>query len=159
MGQSIGYRMLFTILRYDGWVLDHVFQPVADRLAEWWSCYQIAVFLLTVDMLVVIVYFVEVRFYFGLLLIPALIPPVVRAYLAANPPSMLLPLDRFIWWGYRLGAAISIVGDVILPGHLDCSDFWLMTIQVLQFTGTGFLACRPRPPKRREASLWRWKPA
>lgn len=137
----------------DGFLIDRVFQPLADRLARWVSCYGIAAFLLTGFMLYHVAFYVYREEMVGLCLTALWLPGLTwRAYdLDRNPPLGVLPAERITRYASRCGNLLLILPITVLELCASSSLFetinqvgWLILIPA-----ECFMACRANPPAQR----------
>lgn len=145
----------------DDFLIDRVFQPVANRLAGWMSCYGISAFLLTGYLIIMTLLLLYIRNWFALLFHCSWIRIVWRAHaLDKDPPANAIPEVR-IDIGYQfcrmvvtMAIAVSIpvsTGRTMLFGAGWYT--FVPIIVMLPFTGLYFMACRANPPARRRAPL------
>lgn len=140
----------------DDWLIDRVFQPLADRVAGYVSCYGIAAFLFTGFMLELDAR-MAVRGDYLWILVTMVWPlrPTLRAYqLDAQPLSNVMPIDRVTHVAARIFSLAIIVpgATVLFLLAKDVSDrlheiAWMMVLPAEYFT-----ACRRSPPKWRHAA-------
>ena len=135
---------------FDYFLIDRVFQPLADCVARWISCYGIAAFLLTGFGLVNAAYWVIREDVFGIVLMALWFPRLVwRAYqLDANPPRGVLPPERVTGFLSRCANLVFIApGSILLmcdarDALAFLSDFaWLVLVPA-----ECLMACRANPP-------------
>ncbi|AOX20216.1 hypothetical protein [Kozakia baliensis] len=153
------------INQFDGWLLDNVFQPIADRLPErtpavevGMSCqlgailfYAASVVLMIImghlslgdAMFNVLIWCVGLAFFIGISRARPLVKPgqpnPLRPMLAGMRPLSIPFLLLAAWQG------------VSAPSNLALSS-WFMTLSDLVFVlGLYLISCQPRPPSRKES--------
>jgi hypothetical protein len=140
--------------RVDNFLIDRAFQPLADTMARWVSCYGIAAFMLTGVFLAKASDYVVNRDYFPLVLMLIYLPFVtLRAYqLDAEPERSVLPPERATMFWFRMFSLLTNPLDVLAVAMAvnwwDRIRFgaWLLLTPALYF-----MACRRNPPKPRRA--------
>lgn len=159
-------RILETILGADEWITDHVFQPIANWLAD----LGITTFRAAQGSLSGVFLWGIVEIMHGSM--PDLeagrpiTGPIIGAAIIALLGSFIvafIELDRrgsqniwvrprafVFWWGSRIYSLVALI--LHLPLVITGSRSWTITAQdFLYLFGLYIWACRPRPPSRRRA--------
>lgn len=141
--------------RIDDWLIDSVFQPFADRLPAWMSCYGVAAFLLTGLGLEQIAYCMLRQNWIGLLLLSTWMPyTVTHVYrLDRLPARNVAPVDRIarfvlraaylLWLLPCIPIAVCFASDSV--DQLSLAT-WLV-IGPIEY----LIACRKNPPKEKRS--------
>ena len=140
--------------RLDDFLIDRVFQKIADAAARWVSCYGIAAFLLTGAGLMKVADYSVNRDWFGLAFLSLWAPGIAyRAYqLDAKASASVLPPDRVGAMGWRLWSVATNPLDLLClltaQTWWDYPRFgaWFLVTPALYF-----MACRRNPPKEKRA--------
>ncbi len=145
----------------DDFIIDHVFQPVVDRLDGYVSCYQLAGFFFTGATLFHLVSGLALKHWVGRTIVTLWWSwLIIRSYrLDARPPSDVLPIERITGRGQRLALLMLEIYTTVLTIS-DYPSRWLLLEEAtwwLMIVGLFLLACRRRPPRRQRAPVgWRW---
>ena len=128
-----------------------MFQPIADALARWVSCYGIAAFLLTGSLMerVASEFYraAWIEFAFTLMWLPAM---VFHAYkLDAEAPCDVMPEDRIVFFLLRiLNAMLPVPFSMLFLIALDKN--WIDKADgigwIIAAAAFYFMACRKHPP-------------
>ncbi len=145
--------------RIDDFLIDRVFQPVADALARWASCYGIAAFLLTgaiLAMITAIALAPDVRSVGAVLLSVLWVVRLIEAHrLDRRASSDVLPAERIrdVYW--RPAYIAFVVCDLMAEtfGLSDLRDLVFNQGWLLNTLAVYFMACRKQPPKQRRARV------
>ncbi len=140
------------IRRIDDFLIDRVFQPVADVSSRWCSCYGIAAFLFTGFALEQFVY----RFYLrdwlwmalGLTWIPKRVWDAYKAEL--RPIRDVMPIDRISNFIVRVVFVVFLIPTTVIA-VAEAKDAMKTVAEIswiFLIIGEYFMACRPRPPRR-----------
>ncbi len=141
----------------DDFLIDRLFQPAADRLARWMSCYAIAEFLLTGELLFKTISYAAEQDWVAMSLCSAWMPVyILRAHrLDAAPPSDILPTERvtgivfrMIWLTVQIVTLpINLLEPHALWWRIESASWWLIV------AGVYLMACRKRPPKPKRITI------
>lgn len=140
--------------RLDDFIIDRVFQPIADRLARYWSCYAIAAFILTGFDLEHAAFYIYKEDYVWIAVAAMWLAPMTyRAYqLESQPVRNVLPLERIQFLALRLlNAAFTpfvLLAVFLLPVGIRTIDDigWAAMVVALYL-----MACRKNPPRQQRA--------
>lgn len=147
--------------RLDSFLIDKAFQPIADRLARWISCYGIAAFLLTGVTLGNAVAFAWTMRWEELLVTAWFAYRCRDAYvLDRAPPSNALPVERIkrSGWMGRPGLVLCVAFFTTIhivapaPGWSRI-DIWAYRLWWIYIAAAYFMACRRDPPKPKAAKI------
>lgn len=142
----------------DLWLVDHVFQPVCDRLHRWGTCFDIARSLgVGVAVLGCLTAFTDPtlgglapRMFTALLGISLVVFVLLLMHLVERrlKPGMVNPIRanfglRYCWF-FSYGMHITRT----LMHSLSLHDFIDLTINLLMICGAFFASCSTRPPVR-----------
>lgn len=141
------------IRKLDDWLIDEVFQRVADRLAAIACCYSIAAFLFTGFILGAGFDYTLQQDYVGLALLSLWAPRRCwQAYRRVGEPlSNVMPIDRVAYFYLRvLMGALSTIFMVMALSMLGRMREvpWLIMV-----AAEYFMACRRRPPIERRSHV------
>lgn len=142
--------------KIDNFLIDEVFQPVSDRLADWISCYGLAAFMLT-GFALEDLWFNIYKETFLWIAVGALwiIPLTLRAYrLDTQAARNVIPVERIQFFLSRMGNLIVIpclmLGGVISAhGASKLNSIAWFLVLLAEY----FMACIKRPPSRKKAKL------
>ncbi len=142
------------IWRIDAFLIDRLFQPCADHLARWASCYAAAAFLTTGATAIYIAACCADTDWLALgYNLPWFCFVTWRSYsLETRARSTTLPIDRVRFFGVRVAwLLLRLPGMAIVVTTHDLSfaireASWCLLVAALYF-----MACRPNPPKPRTA--------
>ncbi len=145
--------------RLDDFLIDRVFQPVADALARWISCYGLAAFLLTgavLAMITAIALSPDVRSVGVVLLSVVWVVRLIEAHqLDQRASSDVLPAERIrdVYW--RPAYLAVVVYDLMVEifSLSDLRDLMFNQGWLLNTLAVYFMACRKQPPKQRRAHV------
>lgn len=141
--------------RVDDWLIDAVFQPVADRLAPAVSCYGIAAFLLTGFGLIQAAIYVLNEDWTFLAVMSTWLPFMTfKAYrLDQEKPRSVLPDTRLTGFISRIMCLVLLtplsLAETIAPMDMRFRAqglLWLLLV-----LAEYFIACRKNPPRERRA--------
>lgn len=150
------------MIHVDDFLVDRIFQPIADALARWASCYAIAAFFLTGFALVDTVTNVVLGHWMILLLFVTWMPFLLiechtlqRKGLCDTMPynRIRFRILRPFWF---LLSAVSVPMAITAGtgeswfGALWIHDQWLLIV------GMYFMACHMIPPRRQRQTVPRW---
>jgi hypothetical protein len=144
------------VRRFDSYLIDRRFQPIADALAGVVSCYALAGFLAVGGVLAFVALNVCAREYVFAAIVGAAWSwlPLQAHQLDQQPLTNVAPLNRLIGFPIRctccffllMEAALNCLAPTII-GLLALAGWVLVT------TAHYFMACVRHPPKRQEARL------
>ncbi len=162
--------MLTALIRIDCFLIDRVFQRVANAVERWTNCYAIAAFLIAGASIAqwasVLVNILRNPHWIGLLSAagPAIITPIWYMWwkaadrLASAPPTNVMPIIRIELFITRSLYSVLLVPLNLLlflpPRHVQ--DILFASSWLLVSAGLYFLACYRRPPRARKARSWGW---
>ena len=141
--------------RLDDFLIDRVFQPVADWLSPWVSPYALGAFLLTGGCLAIICMSAYLHWWASLTIAMLWMPFALRrAYRQEHaPPSNLMPLTRLVDMPIRLFLlflqlfCLPLVMFADTPIMINQGGWWLVVI------ADYFFACRKNPPPPRASRV------
>ncbi len=145
--------------RLDDFLIDRVFQPIADALARWTSCYGIAAFFLTGAILAMITSIAlepSMRSVGAVLLSVVWVIRLIEAHLMDRRGySDVLPEERILHVYWRPVYVAFVVFDLIREafGWDDFRNLILNQGWLLNTLAVYFMACRKQPPKQRRARV------
>jgi hypothetical protein len=135
----------------DDFLIDRVYQPVADRLAGWISCYGIAAFLLTGFAISRIVYLVHngSEWWYWLLSLWIFLAVADAHSQDRATPTNVVPNERIRTLSCFNRLMLTLIAFMAVTGFLNY-DVWQWVENVGWFgawVAFYFLACRRMPPK------------
>jgi hypothetical protein len=148
--------------RLDSFLVDRIFQPLADALARWTSCYGIAAFLLTGVIFGQVAGYIWMEKWAYAISMPIWsLMKCIQAYeLERRPPSDVLPIERIqgqIWAGRPGLLLIEIFAQpmILLIPPPDGKVMWIYEQESwwVVIIACYFMACRRNPPKPRRAKI------
>lgn len=141
--------------RIDDFMIDRVFQPIADRLEVWTNCYALAAFLATGSIVCYLVVFFLPPF-----------DPVLRCVLVLlclcafsnlrhchdlerRLATNTVPPDRVTYWHWRLLALALVAENTMFAFMPSTTGAKIYSVSWCAWTcSLYFCACQRRPPRR-----------
>lgn len=149
------------MMRIDDFLIDRIFQPVADALARWASCYAIAAFLLTGFALTEIVTNVVLDQWIFLVLFAIWVPFLLIECHTLQRKGLCdtMPYNRIRFRRTRpillLMSAISMPMTIMSWNNNHWRWLWFHD-QWLLVVGLYFMACYMIPPRRQRQTAPHW---
>lgn len=145
----------------DDFLIDRIFQPIADSLARWASCYAIAAFLLTGFTLAETVICVVFDQWITLVLSALWVPFLLMECYTLQRKSLcdVTPDNRIKLRTFRPLVLLLSVAGVPMAIFLEVNDLWYwlwIHDQWLLVIGVYFMACHMIPPRRQRQTAPHW---